>query len=1053
MKRLLVLLLLASVGLEAQTPINENNLPSTSTLSDNDSVRVIKNGQSMKTPAGVVRTITANKISDRSTIGQSILTTAAPTGTWFPRVVNGTITYLDADQFLAAIGAGSATTSIREIDGAPDISFNVLEVPNGSLTDIGLGVARLTFAAGGGGGGTWGSITGTLSDQTDLQAALDAKQTLDADLTIYAGITPSANIQSFLGAADYAAMRTQLGLVIGTNVQAYDLDLDDLADGSLTGSKVGTGINAANITTGTLALARGGMNADVSGYVNGLYGQLSSVTADIDTIGEFSTALGLTGTPSSTTVLRGDGVWSTAPGAITVREEDASPTVSSVTEIRVTNGGLTDNGSGSVSLNLAGGGGGGDFTSTVSSSVDSEIVLFSGTTGKQGKRATQSGILTGTSGVIGVLTDSASLRTRISDTTGTGSLVFSQGPTFTSPVLGIAAASSVTSPIFESNAADPADSGVLRLANGESIAWESSPSGTDMTLGMDASEILSYSGTFSANSIQEGGNAVPNATDNLSFFAATSSAQFNGVISDNAGNGLLVFNDSTTLITPSISGNITFLNGWSYANAAMAALAIDTSELNNTKSVSADSTFTFSAEPLAGAVFGLQLTNTDTSAHTMTIPSSKSDALGGAARTTFVLSPSATVTIKWRHEGSGVYTMWGDPATISELTADPTPDPAADYVMTWDVSAGTHKKVLLNALPTGAGDSISVDGVGVVDPNFDDGGDINFTATGSPATVTAAVKADSVALGTDTTGNYVASLTAGLGLTGTVASEGSTPTLAFDTSAALTGDHTLLADQEKFGLSGLIFEGSTADGIETFFSITNPTSSDKTITFPDSSGTVILSGHTFTGNVSGTIGSAGTTTLTITGNAVNGSNIAMGSDAQGDILYYNGTDYARLAAGTAGYYLKTGGAGANPSWEDSATVTKAFANKDLTDASNTLPAEIMVAASDENTAITAGTAKVTFRMPHAMTVTGVRASLTNAQASGSLLTIDINDSGTSILGTKLTIDNTETTSVTAATAATITDSSLNDDAVITIDIDAIGTSGATGLKVTLLGTR
>lgn len=29
---------------------------------------------------------------------------------------------------------------------------------------------------GGGGGGTWGSITGTLSDQTDLQAALDAKQ-------------------------------------------------------------------------------------------------------------------------------------------------------------------------------------------------------------------------------------------------------------------------------------------------------------------------------------------------------------------------------------------------------------------------------------------------------------------------------------------------------------------------------------------------------------------------------------------------------------------------------------------------------------------------------------------------------------------------------------------------------------------------------------------------------------------------------------------------------------------------------------------------------------
>jgi len=50
-------------------------------------------------------------------------------------------------------------------------------------------------------------------------------QAYDADLTTYAGISPSANVQSLLGAADYAAIRTLLGLVIGTNVQAYDADL------------------------------------------------------------------------------------------------------------------------------------------------------------------------------------------------------------------------------------------------------------------------------------------------------------------------------------------------------------------------------------------------------------------------------------------------------------------------------------------------------------------------------------------------------------------------------------------------------------------------------------------------------------------------------------------------------------------------------------------------------------------------------------------------------------------------------------------------------------
>jgi hypothetical protein len=118
-----------------------------------------------------------------------------------------------------------------------------------------------------------------------------------------------------------------------------------------------------------------------------------------------------------------------------------------------------------------------------------------------------------------------------------------------------------------------------------------------------------------------------------------------------------------------------------------------------------------------------------------------------------------------------------------------------------------------------------------------------------------------------------------------------------------------------------------------------------------------------------------------------------------------------------------------------------------------LPVEIQLAASDETTALTAGTAKVTFRMPYAMTVTAVRASLTTAQASGSIFTVDINESGASILSTKLTIDNTEKTSTTAATPAVISDTALADDAEITIDIDQIGNGTATGLKITLIGTR
>ena len=49
--------------------------------------------------------------------------------------------------------------------------------------------------------------------------------------------------------------------------QAIDADLDDLADGELTGSKVGTGIDAGNISSGTLDEARLPGNIEVSGTV------------------------------------------------------------------------------------------------------------------------------------------------------------------------------------------------------------------------------------------------------------------------------------------------------------------------------------------------------------------------------------------------------------------------------------------------------------------------------------------------------------------------------------------------------------------------------------------------------------------------------------------------------------------------------------------------------------------------------------------------------------------------------------------------------------------
>lgn len=118
-----------------------------------------------------------------------------------------------------------------------------------------------------------------------------------------------------------------------------------------------------------------------------------------------------------------------------------------------------------------------------------------------------------------------------------------------------------------------------------------------------------------------------------------------------------------------------------------------------------------------------------------------------------------------------------------------------------------------------------------------------------------------------------------------------------------------------------------------------------------------------------------------------------------------------------------------------------------------LPVEIVVACSDETTALTTGTAKVTFRMPHAMTVTSVRLQV-NTAPTGSVIIVDVKEAGTTIFSTKPQIAVSAFTSVGGAVPGTLSDTSLADDAEITINLDQIGsTIAGKGLKVTLIGTR
>jgi hypothetical protein len=85
-----------------------------------------------------------------------------------------------------------------------------------------------------------------------------------------------------------------------------------------------------------------------------------------------------------------------------------------------------------------------------------------------------------------------------------------------------------------------------------------------------------------------------------------------------------------------------------------------------------------------------------------------------------------------------------------------------------------------------------------------------------------------------------------------------------------------------------------------------------------------------------------------------------------------------------------------------------------------------------------------------MVVSEVMACLSTSGSTSSQF--DINESGVSILSTKITIDANEFSSYDATTPPIISDANLARNSEITIDIDTAGT-GAKGAKVFLIGYR
>lgn len=175
-------------------------------------------------------------------------------------------------------------------------------------------------------------------------------------------------------------------------------------------------------------------------------------------------------------------------------------------------------------------GGTGSFAVTLTPttlSSDRTVTLADGNT------TLQAGTMAITGGTLAqfAATTSAQLAGVISDETGSGSLVFATSPTLVTPTLGVATATSINKVAITA----PATGATLTIADGKTLT---------------ASNTLTFTGTDSSSVAFGAGGTVAYTSNKLSAFAATTSAELAGVISDETGSGSLVFATSPTLVTP-----------------------------------------------------------------------------------------------------------------------------------------------------------------------------------------------------------------------------------------------------------------------------------------------------------------------------------------------------------------------------------------------------------------------------------------------------------------------------------------------------------------------
>lgn len=330
-------------------------------------------------------------------------------------------------------------------------------------------------------------------------------------------------------------------------------------------------------------------------------------------------------------------------------------------------------------------------------------------------------------------TTSSELAGVISDETGSGSLVFATSPTLVTPTLGVASATSINKVAITA----PATSATLTIANGKTLT---------------VSNTLTFTGTDSSSVAFGSGGTVAYTGGNLSQFAATTSAQLAGVISDETGSGALVFGTSPTFTTSVIAGSATMavfnttattVNAFGAATTLNLGAGTGTTTVNNNLTVAGNLTVNGTT------------TTINSTAVTVDDPIF---ILGGDTAPTSDDNLDRGIVFRWHNGTAAKIGFFGYDDSTGYMTFIPD---ATDTSGVISGTAGDIQATNFRGALIGNADTATTAGKWTTARTITLGGDLSGSVSidgSAGVTLNATIVADAVALGTDTTGNYVATI-------------------------------------------------------------------------------------------------------------------------------------------------------------------------------------------------------------------------------------------------------------------------------------------------------